>query len=82
VPVTVGLSVNATATTAMAGLVYDRPLGAAIRTVSDSENVVAPVLFDAVIVYGAAATAAVGVPEITPVVGLRVNPAGKAGATV
>jgi hypothetical protein len=61
--------------------VYDNPLGAAICTVSDRENVALAELFDAVIVYVVEATAAVAVPEITPVAGLRFNPAGRAGAT-
>jgi hypothetical protein len=38
---------------------------------------VVPVELDAVITYGDLAVTWVGVPEITPVVGFKVSPAGK-----
>jgi hypothetical protein len=48
-------------------------------TVSCHWKLVLPAEFDAVIVKVVAAEAAVGVPEMTPVTGLMVNPAGNAG---
>jgi hypothetical protein len=50
-------------------------------TVSCHTKLVLPAEFDAVIVKVVAAEAAAGVPEMTPVTGLMVNPAGNAGLT-
>jgi hypothetical protein len=50
-------------------------------TVSCQRKLVLPAEFDAVIVKLVAAEAAAGVPEMTPVTGFMVNPAGNAGLT-
>jgi hypothetical protein len=44
--------------------------------------IVEPAAFVASTVYWDAANGAPGVPEISPVVGLRLKPAGKAGVTL
>jgi hypothetical protein len=56
-------------------------MASAALTVSDSANVTLPPAFVAVTVYVVCATAAVGVPEITPLVVLSDNPDGNAGLT-
>jgi hypothetical protein len=50
-------------------------------TVSCHRKLVLPAEFDALIVKVVGPDAAVGVPEMAPVTGLMVNPAGNAGLT-
>ena len=60
---------------------YESALGATGKTPIEIPKVVDPALLDAVMVYVAAAAAAVGVPLIWPLEAFRERPAGSAGAT-